>query len=641
MRHFGVAVLAALLVAALCGGAHATGTPDAPCGCEDCDECEGDMSGVQCKEFKCLDNVCRIMKKYNCCPNQLCEENENYGNCPGDCQPKTINIEVLSPVAGAEYMRGEDVLFKVAADADGRVIASADINIDGALGLIGFYNDGAHGDDLLGDNVYANTAAVPRSIAPGTHKLTLNAFFMVISTQHEIELVVDPGMDGVLSLADRLMLGQMVNITGNVSKRGQGMKMWLDVTIECSGCEKPELEGSEIFSGSVESSGDGEFSIGYHTSLLDPDGNWLVSVYGEDEHGNYVRLEKEVELTKPAAIMPLEVDLLSNINEFYRRGDRMNVVVKAYSDGKIVSDAKAELFWGDNKTSLQELQTGQYSASVGIPYSTRLGITDFRVVIGTVDQNMAYKGVEDFYTEISKAELAVRIIEPERRSFKVGEEIEMLVEVAYPTDELVTTAGVKALVVEQEIELLPVTKGAFSAKFVPKETDAGSRKIFFGAEDEFGNTGYESINIEVAGKAAEYYAHQYGIFIGAFVAGIMVVLGYIYYQTTKRRSLEGLQQKERDVRERMQNLQDQYFKQHAMGKDNYRELLAKYELEMQEIIKTIEQVRKKKDAAGHVERGRGKETGKGVGEGMGKKTGAAGKETSEGMGGNQNENHSK
>lgn len=585
-----LAVTITLLIPLMAQQAFASGVLNSACGYEGAEECDGDIGGMPCKEFKCLDDVCKIATKLNCCPNEMCEQNENYGNCPGDCPPQNISFEVLSPASGTEYMRGDDVLLKVSALADGRAIASADINVSGVLGDIDFYNDGRHDDELLGDNVYANTAKIGRGVAEGMHVLKLSASFMNIAAEGELAIVVNPKIEATLTLAESLMLGQMVNISGMASKKGRGANMWLDVNISS--------KGKGIFYERVQSDSGGRFSAAYHTSLLDPEGEWLVHIYGEDMNGNYVLVEKKINVTSPSKILPIEVKLLSRVEEFYRRGDTMNMVAKIFADGKSANGAKAEVFWGGNKTGMEELLEGQYSASIDMPYSTPLGAVDFRIVASYFDQNIAYKGATEFRTTVDKAILNVRIIKPERRSFKVGEEIEILAEVSYPTEELVTNAEVKALVGEKEVELQPVTKGAFSATFVPKEEDAGSKKVFVGANDEFGNAGYNSRMVEIAGKSGEYYVAQYGALIGALVVIGIGVLVYAYVKNTGKKSIEALLHKENDVAEKLAGLQDQYFKQHGISQDGYRELRAKYEMELDNVRKSVEQVKKKVEGRG-------------------------------------------
>ena len=166
------------------------------CTCaDDCGKCEGPAVGQTCKELYCSEtNQCSIRIIENCCGNAICEGEENYGTCPGDCIPKIIEIEILAP-QDEKFVRGEEVLLKVRITADGRAISSPTITATGFFDDFKFFNDGKHDDNLVVDNVFANTFFIPSDLEPGTQTITVEAEFLGVSSTSEVEIEIDTTLD--------------------------------------------------------------------------------------------------------------------------------------------------------------------------------------------------------------------------------------------------------------------------------------------------------------------------------------------------------------------------------------------------------------------------------------------------------------
>lgn len=68
-----------------CGNSICEGTEN-KCTCsDDCGECTGNAPG-ECREYRCIDGICRAIVKENCCGNQICEDDETQENCSEDCE---------------------------------------------------------------------------------------------------------------------------------------------------------------------------------------------------------------------------------------------------------------------------------------------------------------------------------------------------------------------------------------------------------------------------------------------------------------------------------------------------------------------------------------------------------------------------
>lgn len=580
-----VFLFAALLL--VCSSASAPGVLGAACGCEDCDECSGPFPGQQCMEYSCSDYVCKRAKILNCCPNEICEAGEDYGNCPGDCVPKELSIEVLSPTSEQSFMRGESVLLKFKILADDRPIASADTNVIGVFGIIDLKNDGEHGDGLLGDSVYGNYAVVGEDVDEGTYDLVVSSSFLGLSKIETFEVEIVPRLDMSVEVDQSVVLGETVHISGVVKKKGEYVSIPLEVSIT--------QNDEEIFKEDVESNEAGEFEVEYHTATINPDGVWQVRVYGEDATGNYALFEDMILVAEAKSVQPLDVEFLSRINPNYTRGENLLVVAKVIEGGENISRANCMLHLPNgDKVDLKELQQGQYSAMYEIPLDAELEKQNFFISASYVDGNVLHKGEKVFVTNILPAELTINVIKPEQMSFMVGEKIEFITEVTYPNESLVPNADVKILVFDEEIALEQIKKGLYVTEYVTKDSKMGETDVYFGATDEYGNEGFKAVRVDISGKSGTYYVKQYGtlgIIAVVVIGAVGAIVGVARWRKAK---LKHLQEKEEGIKEKIMDLQNRYFSEKSVGVKAYKELLGKYENELAVVQQSIEFERDKK-----------------------------------------------
>ncbi len=597
-RHTFVAVMLLTAVAVLPSLAGATsscgnGTCDSgenACNCAaDCGKCEGEVPDRPCRAFGCVDNFCRITIVMNCCPNDICEGGESYGNCPNDCIPKVVSGEILKPEAGEEFMRGEDVLIKVRVTADGRSVASTDINATGFFGVIKpFYNDGRHNDDLLSDNVYAAKLRIAKDAPEGSNPVNVDLNFLGVKGRATFNLVVNPKLSTTLNTASAYALGDIIDLSGTVSKKGEPISLPLDINVA--------YEGTLVHSRRTQSDENtGGFSATYHSTMIDPAGEWKITVSGADAQGNYVLLEKTTGVNVPRAVLPLSIEQLITPKPKYSRGEELQLAMRVRDEAGASVNGAGVVVVAPNgeKISLQELQPGQYTAVHPVAYDTPLGFQEFKTVAISASESIQYRGSSSMGFFVEPAKLQIAVLSPDKRHFRLGETALFEIEVSYPNGEFVPDANLQGLVGGSVLSFLPVARGVFESTYTFQKGDEGSAKIYIEAKDRYGNSGLETRQIEISGETVWFVFQENAQYIAAAAIAVVIVgssLGYAYAKRTRRKRLI----KRRAYLTALEaELQKGYYEEGTVSKKEFKGRMEKYEKELARVDSLLEEMKEK------------------------------------------------
>lgn len=145
-----------VLAEAVCGNGTCEGPflggNENPCTCPlDCGSCAPSPYEVCHEYLPCEDtnNVCTVILVPSCCGNELCEGLEDFGNCPRDCDPETLDIELVSPVLDAPFARGQEGSFAVKLSSAGRELFDAQILATGFLEPFNYLMMASMGMELI------------------------------------------------------------------------------------------------------------------------------------------------------------------------------------------------------------------------------------------------------------------------------------------------------------------------------------------------------------------------------------------------------------------------------------------------------------------------------------------------------------
>ncbi|MFH1696570.1 MAG: hypothetical protein ABH854_01530 [Candidatus Diapherotrites archaeon] len=568
-------LLLPLLAYAECGDG-TCGAEENQCTCAaDCGACSGAVPDVKCKTYQCISNDCKKVTVANCCGNLICESGEGYGNCPADCEPTSLEMTLMAPAEGGSYFRGEMMHIKVQINANGRSIPSAKISAEGPFKGPEFYNDGEHGDVLIGDNIQGGYAQISDIAAEGPNKVKVSAYFRQVSATAEVTINIRNDLTAEHSINDIYILGDTMLITGRAMRGSAPAAMPVDINITYA--------SETIFSAHSPMSGDGRFSASYRTSQIDRPGEWLIKITGTDEYGNVLDFEKMVKVFEPAQGAFLTIEIMEPLEDKYERGKSMEfkVLVKG-SGGGPVTDAEVRVESAGRSAALEHTENGVYEGPFKVGMSTPLGMQNF-IIIAEKDQNtFGYEGRLTVRAEIEGTGFDVEIEEMQKQ-FSIGDTVRVVASAKYPGGGAVTDANAVIEVRGRTFMMQPFETGKYAGDYTFTPEDEGRAEIKVLMNDGHGNRSEAGIVVDVSGFAITFLLMQNIPYILIALAVIITVtqLGKIFIGWRGRTG--GLEKERIRINNMRRETEDRYFNKINMPRGEFEEKMEKYDAELARI----------------------------------------------------------
>lgn len=553
----------------------------------DCGTCSGDVPLKVCYEYGCVGANCKELLKKDCCGNGVCETNEDFLSCGIDCKPQAIQIELTSFTAASEFMRGDTLPVVVSVTVDSHAVSDAEVYVKGFFGRKRLRNTGTYGDAKPNDNVYGFSFTIPENISEGEQIILIEVRYKEKVQLFRKSYIVNPKLDiSINKNKDNYILGDIIQITGQITKHEQPIAVPIDVNLVDS-------KKNVILQIVLETDEQGNYTFSYHTNLLEPLGVWKIAFYANDSNGNYLQLEADLNLLAVTQTSFLQVAMVSELLPEYSRGETIdiNVEVKDYS-GAAVDDAEVTILTPLNQKLVLAMESsGLYRATFWIPWQTPQENQKFQISAVREAGGAHYSGQVSFDLNFLPIEINIEIVAPEATHYSVGEEINFTILISYPDKSQATNVTIAAHVNDNPVEFTAVGQGKHEAAYIVGEGDEGKTLFSAETEDIYGNTGQTELELEISGTLYIHYIRKYSQAIIFLTAAIIISLLGITSLSRRRRSLKVLLRREAELRALIKDLQSQYFKEGALSRKYYQEMISKYEIELSDVLRTIEQIR--------------------------------------------------
>jgi hypothetical protein len=566
------AILAAILLLAApalasCGDNSCSETEN-ECTCpSDCGTCARDAPGYgNCKAFACANNACILYTKDNCCGNEVCELGEDYGNCPADCLPTELDVLIQSPDFADYFVKGESVLLKAKITAHGRKAILADAKAFSPLfGTIQIFNDGKHDDDSAFDDIFANHFIIPFDAAPGLHPLNLDVNFQGVSHTDEFEFLVDPKLDVVIYTRDQYLLGETIDLSSEIYRKGELAPIPLDVNLV-------DEDGGLLFQEHFEPL-DGLYGASFPTTLLEPEGVWTLTIAGEDEHGNQAFLEKSIEFFHPGIDHFLTVEVLEPTQKNFKRGENIPLLIRVISpNGQPINDASLFLdLPGDKNIAFTFTAPGLYSADFDLPFTFPQGRQSLQVEARQESGLVDLIGARRFDLNVSPVSFNFTFNKPDSPVFKSGEEIIFDLEIEYPDGSLARTAKASVSAADEKIDLEEVAIGRHHGRLPLTGFTEGKHTALVEATDAFGNHTSQEFAFEISGETLLAGLQERAPLLLALLAAVLVAFIYTRHFLSYKHRLASLKKKEKKIISLEKDLQKRYFNKAEVPKQEFKE----------------------------------------------------------------------
>jgi len=561
------------------------------CTCSgDCGVCSGNVIGEVCQEYSCLTGLCRAQIKYYCCGNHICESGEDFANCDADCAPTEITVELLSPNESASFLRGDEITFKARVKADGVPAKQANVRVKTFAGDIPLFDDGNHSDDKANDGIYGLSFLVSELTAKDKYVSEIYAEKLGVSETYNFIVDINPVLSMDFALDKNIfVLGEIINLNGQLLKRGNPVS----TVITFSAFNK----GEKVFESKVNSDKNGLFSIEQRTSLIYPEGNWQLRVFGLDNFGNEGILEKTVVVSKEAGTIFMDVDFSSGNQTLYSRGQEIRILADVSFFGEPIEDADVRALLPDGKQiNFKMVSEGKYSLSYFLPFDFPLGEQKILVNARKSIGNINYGGSNEMIITVDRAKINVILLEPTKQTAVLGEELNFRLKLSYDNGSPLIKPKISIKLNDKNITAVEKEQGIFYFSYVVKNEDLSEAKqllLQVEAEDSFGNTVSYNRLFEVSGEITlEYYFRENPLLFLSVIFSFIFIIVVIIVIRKRMDRLSSLNKRKKELEKLKSDLQEKYFNLGSMGNEQYYSLLSQYSTELRDIESAIEAFKK-------------------------------------------------
>lgn len=545
----------------------------------DCGQCSGGCG--TCKHNMCLDGNCTCAFIDNCCGNEACEFGETFKYCPQDCHPASLDLELISPPQGTVLQRGDTVDIRVLARIDNEIPAA-----DATIKASGFFDNVILDQTPEAAAVFATTATISSDLPEGDHTFSISAGIKTNTSTVERDTVAL--ITGSIAVTSRLILtlatddqmyekSQIIMVTG-MCMDIHGKPVATDVDLVISHDNSPLLKKEFTTDTS------GVFTQAYHTSLVDPEGNWTISAQASDTNNNTGSSARTITVMQPEMEHLLRVIFESPSPGTYQRGDVIVITVRVLQGDEPVDGATVRALSPNGESiSLQAMVDGMYSRKYTLDWDDPLGVWKLEVTASGLVEGISYSGSQSIITKINDAPIDIKVLEPTRSSFAVGESVPVKVRVAYTTGDPVKDPTITALIAGQELTLKRVEEGVYAAAYEVSEEDPERLNVSIAIEDESGNVGTHSLDLEVAGTSFLHNVKKHKEEIVKYGLLILVIVTVLCYSLCGWMSRKNLESEIADLKSLQEKLQKDYYQRGSVDYESFDELNEQYDTRIKEL----------------------------------------------------------
>lgn len=579
---------------ALCGDFTCDSTEN-KCTCpRDCGSCSGAVPGQLCSNYDCdpSGTVCQVITRHPCCGNNECEIGENFANCPVDCAPKLITITMIEYDESKRYLRGDDVAIRARVTGDGALARKSNVSVTGFFGQLILYDDGNHSDGKADDAVYGNSINIGRYVEKKDYDLVVSAEKLGAVGTKQIKLIIDPSLEMPVILSnDKILLGDIFLVSGNIKRRG--IPLAQEVLFSAADDNSVLIPG---FSQKVNSDANGNFVLDYHTSLIEPIGEWALKVESTDQFGNKGIFEKKIRVASAAKADFLDLEFLvpsPSIESIFERGEEIKILAGLRFEGKDLEEAAMKATINEASIDLIEFIPGKYSGKYKIPFDSPLGSIQISAVAFKEINKTRYSGSATTRVLIKEAPIRIDVIEPTINVFAIGETITIVVSLSYPSNTPVTGIDINAVTSGgRRISFKEARPGIYEGRLPVLSQDKVGLSLTLIAVDGFKNRGTREMPFEILEtKSLFFYFMADPVLVLLLVLIVIVLLGVFVFIFRLRRRIGALEKRRDELLRLREELQQNYFSFGTIDRKEYYSLMSQYMEELEKINATIDSIK--------------------------------------------------
>ncbi|GEM_PF-2374581 len=312
----------------------------------------------------------------------------------------------------------------------------------------------------------------------------------------------------------------------------------------------------------------GDWNVAHEIDFTAPTGNWVFSFLHANEKAN-------VSIT----VQPSRESSLLVSDFFNDPPDKINRLGTIILDLTLrEADApveNAEVYFWDaygRRQPMASLGDGIYRGSLEIPIDYPL--KDFNLVIVSQRIEESERTGGEFHTriEVEPAPIILSIREPKKFSFETGKPVEWQVQAKYWNGDFLEKEKILLAIADTNYVLTKTSDGVYAMSFVPIESQSKATQVHIVAQDEFGNSGELDKKVVIT---SGFFAGIYVAFFWIFIL-LIATIGFIkviYPKLSQSAKKLDRPATEADIKEKIKRIQVQYYQEHSLSREEYREKL--------------------------------------------------------------------
>ena len=535
--------------------------------------CEGNYNATYSESCSnCITDcgICAGGTGLGACGNSVCETGENIGNCPSDCSPSSITIEMLSPAGASTYVFGEVINARVNVTYDvgiKGVNAAASITTPvGTFSMVDPDNDG----------VYEVNITVPANASVGAWSLDVIAKKGITGAVSRSVIIINELKASVSTDKSLYIKNNRIFVSGNVTNaRGELFNSIVNISVNNEVITVNALNGL--------------FNVSYLTNILDPSGEWLINVNVFDSYGNNGASSVNIAIASPAEGSYLTVNVVSPVQGFVRRGSEVGITIDLLlndikTGNAIVIFRKPDGQYGN----LTEIESGRYSGTYVVPLSAPID----KWVLEVIASKDSLNGVGKVNMYIQSGVINLNVKQPTKSVVSVGETVRIEVDASYSDGTPVELPEITASVLNETVILSRVSAGVYAVNYVVGE-NVNEFGIDLSVLDETNNSGSVFISLSVSGVSVEHYFRKYWYITYPIIAGGVSAVVFFSLRFMRTEALTLLNKKKDELINLKKKTQESYYIDKSINKEQLSELSLKYDKELENINRKIKERKKK------------------------------------------------
>jgi hypothetical protein len=320
---------------------------------------------------------------------------------------------------------------------------------------------------------------------------------------------------------------------------------------------------------------DGTYAEYYYITFDKPDGDWTIFASAADDHGNLGQSTENVTVSVsiPEAWKYYTITFLSPVpGTVYSRGSKVTVTVQITDGAEKISGAGVSLAAPSGGViTLTERSPGIYSITYVLRWDDPVGEWTISVLGEKTVQGTYKAGSASTSLNILPADLQLESLEPVKRTFEIGDEVDVKVKVSYSDGSPVDGAIVVADSFNGEnITLMNEGEGIYRGAYSVSGKDLGEWGLTVSAVDAYGNSGTSSeVTLSFKELSPSSYPIRYWWITILVAIACVLTPTPIVVKKLRVRKLKSIKSEIRATEKLRKELPERYFVKGAISRETY------------------------------------------------------------------------